>query len=155
MKYPHIGLSSSWFSCVLQIISWGHVLSQNCLEQDWLEAHRAQGQWSTWDRSFQLPSSGNLGCTWELRLFHSPLYTTSGRRVGLSGVLTQAYRTTGGTNCSQRQQDQLTPEITRWWKASTRTLPTETKATWHHQNPVLQPQQVLDIPTYQKSEIWI
>jgi hypothetical protein len=23
---------------------------------------------------------------------------------------------------------------------------TETKATWHHQNPVLQPQQVLDTP---------
>jgi hypothetical protein len=66
-------------------------------------------------------------------------------------VLTQAYRSTGGKSSSQRQQDQLTPEITRWQKASERTLPTETKATWHHQNPVLPQQQVLDTPTHQKA----
>jgi hypothetical protein len=35
-------------------------------------------------------------------------------------------------------------------EASTRTLPTETKATWHNQNPVLPQQQVLDTPTHQK-----
>ena len=58
-------------------------------------------------------------------------------RVGLPAVLTQAYGTTGGTSSSQRQQDQLTPEITRRWKARAKTLPTETKATWHHQNPDL------------------
>ena len=56
-------------------------------------------------------------------------------------VLTQAYGRKGGTSSSQRQQDKLTPEITRWRKASTRTLPTETKAIWHHQNPLLPQQQ--------------
>ena len=35
-------------------------------------------------------------------------------RAGLPGVLTQAYRLTGGTSSSQRQQEHLTPEITRW-----------------------------------------
>ena len=34
-------------------------------------------------------------------------------RAGLSEVLTQAYRFTGGTSSSQRQQEYLTPEITR------------------------------------------
>jgi hypothetical protein len=52
-------------------------------------------------------------------------------------VLTQAYRPIGGTSSSQRQQEQLTPEITRWQKANTRNLPKEIKATWRHQNPVL------------------
>jgi hypothetical protein len=37
-------------------------------------------------------------------------------------------------------------------EASSKTLPTETKATWHHQNPVLPPQQVLDTPTCQKQD---
>jgi hypothetical protein len=44
-------------------------------------------------------------------------------RAHLPRVLTQAYRCIGGTSSSQRQQDQLTPEITRWQKASARTLP--------------------------------
>ena len=39
-------------------------------------------------------------------------------RTGLPGVLT--HRLTGGTNHSQRQQDQLTPEITRCWEARAR-----------------------------------
>jgi hypothetical protein len=58
----------------------------------------------------------------------------------------------GGTSSSQRQQEHLTPEITRWQKANTRILPTETKTTWHHQNPVLPPQQVLDFPTKWKKQ---
>jgi hypothetical protein len=33
-------------------------------------------------------------------------------KTGLSGVLT--HRLAGGTSHRQRQQDQLTPEITRW-----------------------------------------
>jgi hypothetical protein len=41
-------------------------------------------------------------------------------------VLTHAYRLTGQTSSSQRQQEHLTPEITRWRKANTRILPTET-----------------------------
>jgi hypothetical protein len=53
---------------------------------------------------------------------------------------------TGGTDSSQRKQDQLTPEITRCQEASTRTLPTKTKSTWYHQNPLLAPQQVQDSP---------
>jgi hypothetical protein len=40
-------------------------------------------------------------------------------RIGLPGVLTHKFA--GGTSHSQRQQDQLTPEITRWWEASERT----------------------------------
>ena len=35
-------------------------------------------------------------------------------RTGLPGVLRQGYRPIGGTSSSQRQQDQLTPEKTRW-----------------------------------------
>ena len=66
------------------------------------------------------------------------------------GLRAQAYRPTGGTNSIQRQQYQLTPEITRWQKPSTITLPTETKATWQHQKPVLPTQQVPDTPTHHK-----
>jgi SMC interacting uncharacterized protein involved in chromosome segregation len=73
-------------------------------------------------------------------------------KVGLPGVLTQAYRPARGKSSIQRQHDQLIPEITRLQKASIRTLPTETKGTWHHQNPVLKPQQILDTPTHQKSK---
>jgi hypothetical protein len=41
-------------------------------------------------------------------------------RAGLSGVLTLAYRPTGRTNSSERQQDQLTPKIKRLPKESIR-----------------------------------
>jgi hypothetical protein len=61
-------------------------------------------------------------------------------RAGLPGVLTQAYRLTGGTRSRQRQQEHLTSEITRGWKTNERILPKETKTTWHHQNPVLPPE---------------
>jgi chromosome segregation ATPase len=71
-------------------------------------------------------------------------------RTGLPGVLT--HRLTGGTNHSQRQQDQLTPEITRWQKANAKTLETETKASWHHQNPVLPPQRALVTNTPEKQD---
>jgi hypothetical protein len=76
-------------------------------------------------------------------------------RAGLQGVLTQAIRHTGETNSSQRQLEYLTPEITRWQKANIRKLPTETKTTWHHQNPVLPQQRVLDTPTHRKSMILV
>ena len=67
-------------------------------------------------------------------------------RAGLPGVLTEANRHTEGTSSSQRQLEHLTPEITRWQKANIRILPTETKNTWHHQKPVIPPQQTLDNP---------
>ena len=58
--------------------------------------------------------------------------------------------------CSrQRQQENLKPEITRRRKANARILPTEFKTTWHHQNPVFPPQQVLDTPTHRESRIRI
>jgi DUF438 domain-containing protein len=57
-------------------------------------------------------------------------------KTDLPGVLT--HRLTGGTSDIQRQQDQLTPEITRCGEA------TQTKTTWHHQNPILPLQNVLD-----------
>jgi hypothetical protein len=50
------------------------------------------------------------------------------------------------TSHSQRQLGQIKPEISRWQEARA----TETKATWHHQNPVLPPQQALVTPTHQK-----
>jgi hypothetical protein len=67
-------------------------------------------------------------------------------------MLTQAYRIIGGTSSSQRQQEHLTPEITRWRKANTRILPTETKTTWHHQSTVLPTQRVQDTPTHWKKQ---
>jgi hypothetical protein len=71
------------------------------------------------------------------------------KRAGLLKVLTRANRLTGGTSSSQRQLEHLRPEIIRWQKVNIRILPTETKTTWHHQNPVLSPQPVLDTPTHQ------
>jgi hypothetical protein len=62
------------------------------------------------------------------------------------------YRLAGRTSHSQSQKDQITPEIIRWQESSTRTKATETKATWHHQNPVLLQQQALDIPTQEKQD---
>ena len=41
------------------------------------------------------------------------------KRTGLPGVLT--YRRAGRTSHSQRQQEQLIPEITRWGEARART----------------------------------
>jgi hypothetical protein len=75
-------------------------------------------------------------------------------RTAIQGVQTQGYRPTRGISSSQREQDQLTPEITRWQKASTRTLPIETKATWHHHNSLLSKQKVLDTPnTLEKQDL--
>jgi hypothetical protein len=42
------------------------------------------------------------------------LTTETQRRVGLSGVLTEAKRITGETCHSQRQIEHLTPEISKW-----------------------------------------
>ena len=42
--------------------------------------------------------------------------------MGLPGV--QIHRLAGQLNHSQRHQDQLAPEITRWQKSNARTLPT-------------------------------
>jgi hypothetical protein len=57
-----------------------------------------------------------------------------------------------GTSSSQRQLEQLMPEITRWWKASVRILLTETKTAHHHQNPSLPLQRVLNTPKHLKSK---
>jgi DNA anti-recombination protein RmuC len=77
----------------------------------------------------------------------STLRTETQEKVGLPGVLTEANRIIGGTSSSQRQLEQLTPEITRWRKANIKILLTETKTVHHHQNPALPPQRVLDTPT--------
>jgi hypothetical protein len=44
---------------------------------------------------------------------------------------------TGRTGSSQVKGRQAALEIIRWWEASIRTEATETKVTWHHQNPTL------------------
>jgi hypothetical protein len=83
-----------------------------------------------------------------------PLYTSSARRERFSQENTglQMHRR---DNSSQRQQGRLTPEMTRWPKARARTIQTETESTWHHQKPVIPPQQVLVTPKYWKSKVWI
>ena len=58
----------------------------------------------------------------------------------------------GRTSSSQRQLENITPEITSWQKTNVRII-TETKTALHHQNPVLPPQLVLDNPTHPKSKI--
>ena len=59
-------------------------------------------------------------------------------RTGLPGA--QIKRFTEQISHSKKQQNQLTPEITRCQKAKARTLQTENKSTQHHPNQVL-PQQ--------------
>ena len=88
---------------------------------------------------------------WPGAIPQAAVHRSHQKREGLLGVLTRAYRSIVGTSSTQRQQDQLTLEITKWLKA--RSLSTEFKATCHHQNPVLQPQQVLDAPTHWKRKI--
>jgi hypothetical protein len=56
-------------------------------------------------------------CTLELTLLS--ISKLLPERTGLPGVLT--HKLAGGTSHSQRQQDQLTPEITRWQEARART----------------------------------
>ena len=73
-------------------------------------------------------------------------------RMGIPGV--HIHRLAGQLSQKQRVQDQLTPEKTKCHKANTRSLPTETKAAWQYQNPVLPQQQVLDTPnTPEKQEL--
>jgi hypothetical protein len=58
--------------------------------------------------SFQIPSVPQLSIPKFLQ-----------EKIGLPGVLTNWL--TGGTSHSQRQQDWLTPQITRWLEARART----------------------------------
>jgi hypothetical protein len=65
-----------------------------------------------------------------------------------------AHRPTGETIFSQRQQDQLTPRSQMPW-GKHKYLSNRNQGYWNHENQVLPPQQVLDMPTHQKSKIWI
>ena len=64
------------------------------------------------------------------------------------------------TSFQAHRRNKLQPETTRptntrnsqMAKAITETLSIETKDTWHHQNPVLPPQQVLDTSAHHKSK---
>jgi hypothetical protein len=83
--------------------------------------HRAQEPQSNWGQD-----PFDLHVHPRVRLSHSPPITNPTQRKLVSpGILThlksQAHRPAGGTSSSQRQQDQLTPEITSWLEASTRT----------------------------------
>jgi hypothetical protein len=106
--------------------------------------HRSQG--TARDSQIQDPSGFCL-CPWADHVPQLSIPKFVLKRTALPGVLTN--KLTGGTRHSQRQQNHLTPQITRWWDAS---KATETKAIWHHQNPVLSSQQSLGIPTHQKSK---
>lgn len=61
-------------------------------------------------------------CTPELTLCHTPPHPklTQTKFDPDEHQLTQEHRFTGGKSSSQRQQDQLIPEITRWQEANTR-----------------------------------
>jgi hypothetical protein len=48
---------------------------------------------------------------------------------------------------------QETLEIIKRQEASLTTYATKTRVIWHHQNPILPPQEVLDTPSHQKSKI--
>ena len=93
--------------------------------------------------SFQFPS---VPQSWPCAMLSIPKFCLE--RAGLSGVL--KHRLTGETSLHQRQQARLTSDKTRWGDTSTRRWVTETKATWHYQNPLLPPLQALDTPTHEK-----
>ena len=84
-----------------------HFLSSVSLRLGHTVESMPQKQQSFWDRVL-LPA---YILSQEVELILSDLCTS------LPGVLTQAYRLTGGTSYSQRQLEYLIPEITRWWKA--------------------------------------
>jgi hypothetical protein len=94
-----------------------HFLSHNCPKKDLPGTHMVQEQWNGWDRD---PSNHHL----HLRAGAIPqplVHRSHKKRAVLLEVLTQAYRPTGGTSSSQRQQDHPQPEVTRWQKSSART----------------------------------
>ena len=133
-----------------QVQRWNsHFLYNNCLELGSKEYMEHKNGVAAGTGSLQSPPAPRAWVVPE-----PSVHKFCQERAGLPGVLTQAYRSTGGTSSSQRQQEHMTPEMTKQWKANIRTLPTETKITWHHLNPALLPQQVLDSPTHQKRKIW-
>ena len=113
-------------------------------------AHRTQKLQRNWGNdpsSFHLRPGANP-------VPHFSIPKSCPEKASLLEVLTHLdHRFIGRTSYSQRQQDKLTPEITTWQEANIRTQATETEDTWHHQNPVLPPQQALDNPTHWKSKI--
>ena len=115
------------------------------LDKETLQSHERKG-------SKQLPRTGSFQflCPRADPVTQLPVHKLYLERTGHPGVLT--HRLVGVTNHDQRQQDQLKPQITTLQETSTRTQATETKATRHHQNPVLQPQQVLDTPNKPESQ---
>ena len=91
-----------------------HFCSNSWKKRDLPRAIRTQNQGTVGDRI--LPVSF---CTPELTLCHSSPYQNSSWRE----LVSQEYwpnRLAERTNHSQRQQDKLTPEITRWQEARTR-----------------------------------
>jgi hypothetical protein len=77
------------------------------------EAQEAQNNRVDGTGSFRLPSEPRAWAVPE-----ASIQKFLKRERGGGGVLTHAYRPTGRTSSSQRQQDYLTPEITRWQKAT-------------------------------------
>jgi hypothetical protein len=72
----------------------------------------------------------------------SALTTETQERTSLPGLLIEK---------TESQEEQLTPEITRWQDANVRIFLTEAKTTQNHQNTALPPQPVLGTPTHPKS----
>jgi hypothetical protein len=75
-------------------------------------------------------------------------------KTGLTGVLT--HRFAGERIHNQRQNDQLIPEITKCFaRQGQEHKQQKPRLFWHHQNPVLPPQQALDTPAHQKNKTMI
>jgi hypothetical protein len=71
------------------------------------------------------------------------------KRAGLPEVLTQAYKR------DKPQPETVRPANTtdnQMARGKCKNIRTETKATWHYQDPVLPSQRALDSPTHQKSK---
>ena len=134
----------SWHFCHREDpISWYFLENQRYAW--YLRTRSTQGIWP-------LPSLPQ-GRPHLLILPREPTVHKAFERKGISGV--QIHRHAGKRSHSQRQQDQLTPEITRWTKTNTRSFPTEIKATWQHQNTVLQQKPIQDTPSHRKNQNWI
>jgi hypothetical protein len=83
-------------------------------------------------------------CTQKIMLFHS-----------LPGVLTQAYRPTGGTSTARDRKTNWLTRGNQMVKGNYKNLTNRKKGYLASSEPSSPPQQVLDTPTHWKSKICI
>ena len=101
--WPSVNSSRKW----LRFQIWKEETGKQELGSEEHNGHKNSGVSGT--GSFRSPS---VSRAWDVP--EHCVYKFLQKRSGLPGVQAQAYRPTGGTSSSQRQQEHLTPEITRW-----------------------------------------